>query len=101
MEESLSQHVEIAVRLFGEGDAALVQIFQQLGNDCKDILEIAPSYDLNENLQFNGLRSFVKIICLYMSRIVSLASKSRTRRRKRLLEEYTDLAPLLVKQMQM
>lgn len=101
MEETLSQHLVKAVQLFEKEDPALVQHLQELQNDCKDMLKIAPSYDLNDNLQFNGLRSFVKIICLYMGRLVSLASKSRNRRRRRLLKEYTDLAPLLLKQLVM
>ena len=101
MYDNLSPNFLKAVQFFEAENPALVKCLRELHDECKEMLKIAPAYDLNENLQFNGLRSFVKIICLYMSRIVSLASKSPNRRRRRLLKEYTDLAPILVKQLEM
>lgn len=101
MSVALCDSFQRAVDLFQSSDEPFSAMLQNMSNDCKAILDSAAAYDLSESLQYNGFRSFVKIIHIYINRLIALATKTPNTRRRRTLKEFTDIAPLFLKIIQM
>lgn len=71
-------------------------ILDKLYTDCTKLSSVAHLYDLNDNYQVNGIRSYLQKIDIYFDKIAHLADMNAGNSTKsRNLECYLDILPVL------
>lgn len=81
--------------LDGKNDNFLSNL-RTLHSGCKDFINFAPDYDFDEKVQYNGYRSFVKLVAIYFSNLVQLSEGTPSRKKIKQLYEYECLTDILL-----